>query len=67
MARKLRTRGTSGVYHVLMEGTRDTELFRDEEDYLQFLELLRHQMEEARSRTSASMRTVCNRSISTCC
>ena len=35
------------MYHVLMEGTRDTELFRDEEDYLQFLELLRHQMEEA--------------------
>ena len=47
MARKLRTKGTSGVYHVLMEGTRDTELFRDEEDYRQFVEMLEHQMVEA--------------------
>ena len=47
MARKLRTKGTSGVYHVLMEGTRDLEIFRDEEDYRLFLEMLKHQMEEA--------------------
>ena len=47
MARKLRTKGTSGVYHVLMEGTRDLEIFRDEEDYRLFLEMVKHQMEDA--------------------
>jgi len=37
MARKPRLRSKSGIYHVVLQGASGKDIFRDEEDYLQFL------------------------------
>ncbi len=41
MARKPRVRAESGVYHVVMQAVRHRDLFLDEEDFLQFKEIIR--------------------------
>jgi len=44
MARKPRTKSNTGIYHVVIQGTQHHNIFRDEEDYLQFiLTLMRKQ------------------------
>ena len=37
MARKPRLKSSSGIYHVVLQGASGKDIFRDEEDYLQFL------------------------------
>ncbi len=41
MARKPRVRAESGVYHVVMQAVRHREIFLDDEDFLQYKEIVR--------------------------
>ncbi len=44
MARKARVRAQSGVYHVVMQAVRHRVLFEDDEDFLQFMDIMRKVM-----------------------
>jgi REP element-mobilizing transposase RayT len=55
MPRKARIKAKSGIYHVLLQGVRRRELFLDDEDSRQFLDILaRCQKEDAKGDASGS-------------
>jgi hypothetical protein len=41
MPRQERQQSATGIYHVMLRGINKQDIFEDEEDYLQFLKILR--------------------------
>ena len=41
MARQLRKKSGTGIYHVMVRGINRQDIFEDEEDYLQMVSILR--------------------------
>jgi REP element-mobilizing transposase RayT len=45
MARRLREKSGTGIYHVMLRGINRQDIFEDEEDYMQMTSILRGQSE----------------------
>ena len=45
MARQIRKKSGTGVYHVMLRGINRQDIFEDDEDYLQMTSILRAQSE----------------------
>ena len=46
MARQLRKKSGTGIYHVMVRGINRQDIFEDEEDYLQFLKIFHTMVEK---------------------
>ena len=45
MARQIRKKSGTGIYHVMLRGINRQDIFEDDEDYLQMVSILRGQSE----------------------